>query len=141
MPWLISFEMWGEEFTPSRVLFPFTEQHDPGVTPAGGLLGGQLLMYGSASYVVPPSVPIGERIRHLVQTIEPVLPAILTAGATRCHVGIARFYYSQCNEEYSLEQLQLIARLGCGFTYSAYSVTEAEERELEERYENVKQVG
>jgi hypothetical protein len=34
----------------------------------------------------------------------------------------------------------LIARLGCGFTYSAYSVSEDEERELEQKYETFKPV-
>jgi hypothetical protein len=92
--------------------------------------------YGSASYVVPPSVPNGERISHIVRTMEPILPVIREAGASTWHLSIGRFYHAQCNEEYSLEELQLIARLGCGFIYSAYSVTEAEEKELEQKYED-----
>jgi hypothetical protein len=97
--------------------------------------------YGSARYVVPPSVPNTDRIKHVVQVIEPVLAQIRSAGATDWHISIGRFYYAQCNEEYSLEELQLIARLGCGFTYSAYSVTEDEESELEKGYENFEDVG
>ncbi|HXT12888.1 MAG TPA: hypothetical protein VN873_15100 [Candidatus Angelobacter sp.] len=54
--------------------------------------------------------------------IEPLLPAIRAAGATERHISIGRFYFAQCNEEYSLEELQMIARLGCGFTYSAYAL-------------------
>lgn len=132
--------MWGADFRPSRVPFQFTEQHDPGTIGTRYRYRGLPMPYGSASYVVPPSVPNAERIRHVVQTIEPVLPAIRAAGATDCHISIGRFYYAQCNEEYSLEELQLIARLGCGFTYSAYSVSEDEERELEQEYETFKPV-
>jgi len=78
--------------------------------------------YGSARYLAPPSVPNAQRIRHIVQMIEPLLPAIRAAGATERHISIGRFYFAQCNEEYSLEELQMIARLGCGFTYSAYAL-------------------
>lgn len=140
MPWRVSFEMWGEEFRPSRVSFQFTEQHDPGVVGTVGRYRGQPIPYGSASYVVPSSTPNTDRLRHVVHTIEPVLADIRAAGATDYHISIARSYYAQCNEEYSLEELQLIARLGCGFIYSAYSVTEAEERELEQTYETFKPV-
>ena len=138
MPWCVSFEIWGEEFSPSRVPFGFTEQHDPGVIGTRGRYRGQPVPYGSASYVVPPSVPNGERIKHIVRAMEPILPLIRQAGASKWHISIGRFYHGQCNEEYSLEELHLIARLGCGFIYSAYNVTEAEERELEQKYEDFK---
>ena len=136
MPWHISFRIWGEEFRPSRVPFAFTEQNDPGIIGTVGRYRGQPLPYGSAGYVVPPSVPTTDRIRHIVEIFEPLLPAIRDAGATDWHISIGRYYYAQCNEEYSLEELQMIARLGCGFIYSAYSVTEDEERELEQKYES-----
>lgn len=90
--------------------------------------------YGSASYVVPPAIPNTDRIKHIVHAIEPILADIRGAGATDWHISIGRYYYAQCNEEYSLEELQLIARLGCGFIYSAYSVSEDEEKELERQY-------
>jgi len=135
MPWIVSFEMWGENFRPSLVPFTFTEQHDPGIIGKRGRYQDQPVPYGSASYVVPPAVRNADRIRHIVETIEPLLPAIREAGATQLHISIGRFYYAQCNEEYSLEQLQMIARLGCGFIYSAYTVSEDEEREMEQKYE------
>jgi len=135
MPWRISIEIWGEDFRPSRVPFTFTEQHDPNVVGAVSRYTGKPIDYGSASYEAPPEIRTGDRIRHIVETIEPLLPAIRAAGATEWHISIDRFYYAQCNEEYSLEQLQMIARLGCGFTYSAYSVSEDEERELQQKYE------
>jgi hypothetical protein len=103
-----------------------------------GRYKGQPLPYGSASYVVPPSVPNTDRIKHIAQTIEPILARIREAGATDWHISIGRYYHAQCNEEYSLEELQLIAGLGCGFIYSAYGVSADEERELEQRYETFK---
>ena len=135
MPWQVSIVIWGERFYPSRVPFTFTDQHDPGVVGSVGRYRGQPLPYGSASYVAPPSIPNTERIGHVVRTIEPILPAIREAGATRWHVSIGRYFAKQCNEDYSLEQLQLIARLGCGFAYSAYEVSEEEELALQKRYE------
>jgi hypothetical protein len=136
MPWCVSFEVCDEAFHPSKVPFQFTEQHDSGVIGTRGRYRGQPVPYGSASFVVPRSVPNDKRIAHIVQTIEPLLDNIRAAGATKWHISIGRFYYAQCNEEYSLEELQLISRLGCGFIYSAYNVTEEEEKELERKYED-----
>ena len=134
MAWRVSIEIQGDEFHPSRIPFAFTEQHDPGVIGKNGRYRGLPIPYGLASYDVPRSIPNKDRIKHLVHVIEPILPAIREAGATDWQISIGRYYYAQCNEEYSLEELQLIARLGCGFIYSAYNVTEEEERELEQKY-------
>ena len=136
MPYRVSFEMWGEGFRPSRVPFRFTDQHDPGAIGTVGRYRGEPLPYGSASYVVPSSVPNADRIKHLVQIIEPLLAGIRDAGATDWHISIGRYYSSQCNEAYSFEELQLIARLRCGFTYSAYSVTEEDEAEWKRKLES-----
>jgi hypothetical protein len=136
MPYRVSFEMWGKGFRPSRVPFRFTEQHDPGAIGTVGRYRGEPLPYGSASYVVPASVPNTDRIKHAVQIIEPLLAGIRDAGATDWHISIGRYYSSQCNEAYSLEELQLIARLRCGFTYSAYSVTEEDEAEWKRKLES-----
>jgi hypothetical protein len=104
-----------------------------------GRYKGQPVPYGSASYVVPPSIPNDNRIVHIVQTIEPVHADIHAAGASEWHISIGRYYYAQCNEGYTLEELKMIARLGCGFIYSAYNVTEEEEKELERKYEDFQQ--
>jgi len=122
MRWLFSFEVWGEAFRPSLVPFAFTEQHDHHeVIAKRGRYRDQLIPYGSASYLVPSEIPVSERIDHIVQTMEPLIADIRAAGATDYHISIVRFYRAQCNEEYSLENLQLIVRLGCGFVYSAYT--------------------
>ena len=134
MPWRISLEVQGDQFHPSRIPFSFTEHHDPGVMGHVGRYRGIPIPYGSASYDVPRSIPVKDRIKHLVLTLEPILPLLKEAGATDWHISIGRYYYAQCNEEYSLEELQLITRLECGFTYSAYNVTAEEELELKKRY-------
>ncbi len=134
MPWRISFEIQGETFCPSQVRFPFTQQHDPGAIGNIGRYLGTPISYGSASYVAPRSIPIRDRIKHLVEAIEPLLPSLSKAGATDWDISIGRYYHAQCNEEYSFEELQLIVRLKCGVTYSAYQVSEEEENELNDRY-------
>jgi hypothetical protein len=135
MPWHISIQIQGPEFRPSQVHFRFTEQQDPGVIGKFGRYRGQPVPYGSADFVVPSSVSRAQGITYLVHTIEPVLDAIRAAGATDWHISIDRYYHAQCNEEYSLEELKLIARLGCGFIYSAHEVSEAKEREMERKFE------
>lgn len=140
MPWSISFLVWGDEFRPSRVPFQFTEQHDPGIIGTLGRYRGQPVPYGKALYHVPPSVPNVVRIRHIVETFEPLMGEIQAAGATDWHISIGRFYNGQCNESYSLEDLKLIIRLKCGFSYSAYSVSKKELRRLEKEFETFEKV-
>lgn len=131
MPWCISFQIYGEEFHPSRVPFQFTKQHDPGIIGRRGRYRGRPVLYGSASYEVPSSIPNIDRIRHVVETFEPLLGDIRAAGATEWHIDICRYFNAQCNEAYSLDDLLLIARLQCGFWYSAYSVSKKEEKRLQ----------
>lgn len=142
MPYRVSFEMWGEGFRPSRVPFRFTKQHDSGAIGTVGRYRGEPLPYGSASYVVPASVPNADRIKHAVQIIEPLLAGIRDAGATDWHISIGRYCSSQCNEAYSLEELQLIARryeadLFCGVFLSwfghGFSMFPALHRKLADR--------
>lgn len=116
MPWSISFIVWGDEFRPSRVPFKFTEQHDPGITGTLGRYRGQPVPYGKARYDVPPSVPNVDRLKHIVETFEPLMGDIQAAGATNWDISIGRFYNGQCNEGFSLEDLKLIIRLKCGFS-------------------------
>lgn len=140
MPWCVSFHIYGEAFRPSRVPFQFTKQHDPGIIGIIGRYRGQPVPYGCASYEVPSSVPNIDRIKHVVETFEPLLGEIRAAGATDWHIDICRYYNAQCNEGYTLEEMQLISRLQCGFTYSAYSVSKREERKLERKLETFEKV-
>jgi hypothetical protein len=135
MPWRISFEVWGEKFRPGRVSFSFTESQDPGTIGLTGIHRGKPLPYGSASYVVPSTVSKVDSVKYLLSKIAPILDSMRAAGATDWHVNIARYYHAQCNEEYSLDELRLIAQLDCGFTYSAYSMSEEEERKMQQNFE------
>jgi len=126
-PWLISLEIYGAKFTPSRIAIPFSRCHDQGVIGQRGRYRDQPLPYGSASYVVPDSVPRNEAFEHLVSVFESKLEELESLGATEWHVSIGRYYYVQCNEDYSMEELSLLLRLRCGFTYSAYTISEEEE--------------
>ncbi len=56
--------------------------------------------------------------------------ALTEIGREACAI----VHLTQCNEEYSLEELQSISRLGYGFIYSAYQVCEDEEKSLIEEY-------
>lgn len=140
MPWCISFEIYGEEFHPSQVPFQFTKQHDPGVIGTIGRYRGQPVPYGKARYDVPPSVPNVDRLKHIVETFEPLIGDIQAAGATNWDISIGRFYNGQCNEGFSLEDLKLIIRLKCGFSYSAYSVSKKEIRRLAREFETFEKV-
>ena len=129
--WRISFEIWGESFFPSRVPFGFTASHDPGSIGTCGRYRGVPTPYGSAHYEVPATIDRKMAFMHLVDEFEPLLQVLKENGAERWNVSIGRYYFSQCNEEYSLEELVLISRLQCGFAYSAYMITEQEELELD----------
>jgi hypothetical protein len=130
MPWHVAFHIQGDSFFPSKVPFAFTKQHDPNVIGNIGRYRGLPIPYGSASFEVPRSVTYRDRIKYLVHTIEPILPVIRETGATHWYICIGRFYHAQCNEEYSLEELQLMTRLECPLAYSAYEVSEEEEQKL-----------
>lgn len=135
MPWNVSFQVWGEQFKPSLVDFAFTESHDPGAMGKMGRYRGLPIPYGSANILVPSHIPNAERIRYIVEIALRLLPDLQRAGATEWHVNIGRFYSTQCNEEYSVEELSLLAQLGCPLLYSAYLVSEEEESVLKQDME------
>ena len=122
----ISFEVYGENFTPSRFAIPFSKSHDVGAIAGFGKYKDQPFPYGSASYLVPDLIPKSSAFEHLVSVFESKLDELVALGATEWHVSIGRYYSSQCNEEYSLEELGFLLRLRCGFTYSAYEITNEE---------------
>jgi hypothetical protein len=124
MPWSISFQVRGKQFKPSLVEFTFTESHDCGEIGKAGRYRGQPMPYGSANIHVPSYIPHEERIIYIVNIALRLLPELQRAGATEWHVDIGRFYSTQCNEEYSPEEISLLAQLKCPLLYSAYLVSE-----------------
>jgi hypothetical protein len=128
MSWKITFEIYGEFFSPKALGFTFSSQNERGEIEPSGPFKGMPMNYGSASFIVPKNIARFEWFKHLADTFVPLLDALKNAGATEWQVSISRIYYAQCNEELDFEELSQIARLKCGFSYSAYSVeTEAEE--------------
>jgi hypothetical protein len=129
--WRISMEIQGDYFRPSLLSIPFSDQHDTGAIGKFGKYRGLPTPYGAASYIVPHELLRPNLFKHLADVFEHRLDDLRKAGATSWHVSIARYYWAQCNEDYSAEDLEMLRKLKCGFTYSAYSITEEEEREID----------
>jgi hypothetical protein len=130
--WQISLEIQGDYFRPSLLNIPFSDQHDTGAIGDCGKYRGLPTPYGSASYVVPDELLRPQFFKHLVDVFGNRLIDLRKAGATDWHVSIARYYWAQCNEGYSFEDLEMLSKLKCGFIYSAYSITEEEERLIDD---------
>jgi hypothetical protein len=133
MPWQVSFHASGDSFTPSRIDFPFSESNDPGEMGTSGRYLNKPIPNGYIRIDVPKEILNGERIKYLVHNILPIISDILKFGATNYYLDIARYYSSQCNESYSTEELALLAQLNCPVNYSAYQVSESEEKALAEK--------
>ena len=132
MPLQITFHASGDQFRPSKIRFPFTEAIDPGTIGKEGRYRDKPIPYGFILIEVPRQVPNAERIKYLVQLVQPLIPELKQAGATDWHLNIGRFYSTQCNEAFSSDNLALMASLNCPLNYSAYKVSKKRERELEE---------
>ena len=131
MPWQISFHAKGNQFRPSDIDFAFSKAIDTGTIGKNGYYLNKPIPYGSIVIEVPREIPNAERISYLVKLVQPLIPEIKQAGATEWYLDIARYYSNQCNEDYSSEEMALMASLNCPLYYSAYKVSEEEEKELE----------
>ena len=128
MSWKISFEIIGDNFDPSKINFNFTEQNQPTDIASSGKFKGKMYNYGSATYISPKNIPRFEKFKHIADTFEPLLNSLKTNGAESWHILIERLFFAQCNEELYPEEIKQIARLNCPVAYSAYSVSEQEEK-------------
>ena len=129
MSWKISFEIIGDNFDPSKINFNFTEQNQTTDIASSGKFKGKMYNYGSATYISPKNIPRFEKFKHIADTFEPLLNSLKTNGAESWHILIERLFFTQCNEELYPEEIKQIARLNCPVAYSAYSVSEQEEKE------------
>jgi hypothetical protein len=134
MPWIVAFYALGDDFKPSQIDYPFTKSRDTGVIGTEGRYRNVPAPYGLIHIEVPRHIPNGERIAYIVKIAQELLPELIRAGATSWRIDIGRFYSAQCNEELTSEQLALLASLQCPFCYSAYKVSQREERKLEKKY-------
>ncbi len=128
---IITFEIYGENFSPKKLGFNFKSQNERGEidsNKSSKQFKGKRMNYGSATYVVPKNIK--DKFEHLADLFEPMLPIMEKAGATEWHIYIGRLYYGQCNEELDFHDIQNIARLKCSVAYSAFEV-KSEEEELD----------
>jgi hypothetical protein len=128
MSWRITFNIIGDNFSPKKMKFKFHEQNENDEIALKGRSKGEKYGYGSASYVVPKNVKRPQKFRHLADTFEPLLDELKNCGAENWYIEIGRLYHNQCNEEFDTKEILDIARLKCSLSYSAYSVSEEEEK-------------
>jgi hypothetical protein len=134
MPWIIDFYATGEKFRPSENDYVFSKSIDAGTIQTTDRYRNQPAPYGVIMIEVPKHIPNQERITYIVKVAQELLPELIKAGATEWRLNIGRFYLTQCNEDYTSEELALMASLKCPLFYSAYKVSKKEERKLMEKY-------
>lgn len=135
MPWIISFHAKGEFFRPSNVDFPFTESFDYGDVVDRGRHRNEPKPHGYAVIEVPTSIPNEKRLTYIATLVLSLLPRLKQAGMETGYVNIGRYYSTQCNEEYTAEEIALLAQLNCPLIYSAYAVSEDDEEKLRQELE------
>ena len=131
MPWIVAFHALGDDFKPSQIDYPFTKSRDTGVIETEGRYRNVPAPFGLIDIEVPPHIPNSERIAFIVKIAQELLPELIRAGATEWEINIGRFYSAQCNEDLISEELALLASLQSPLCYSAYKVSQREERKLE----------
>jgi hypothetical protein len=128
MSWIITFNIIGDNFDPSGIDINFNQKNKSYEIDTSGTFQGKPFGYGSATYVLPKSVPRLEKFKFLADLFEPKLNELKENGAENWWIEIGRLYAHQCNEELDVEELKEITRLKCSVTYSAYSVSEEDEK-------------
>lgn len=129
MAWKITFNIIGDNFDPSKIDVDFSQKNQATEISKTGRFKGKPFGYGSATFVVPKSVPRQDKFKFLADLFEPMLKELQENGAENWWIEIGRLYSHQCNEELNYKELNEIVRLKCSVSYSAYSVSEEEESE------------
>ncbi len=128
MSWIITFNIIGGKFDPNQIDVEFNQKNIADDINNFGPHKGKPYGYGSATYVVPKSIPRKEKFKFLADLFEPKLNELRENGAENWWIEIGRLYFLQCNEELDSKEINEIARLKCSISYSAYSVTEDEQQ-------------
>lgn len=128
MSWIITFNIIGDNFNPNNLNVGFNQKNLPNEIAESGLNNGKEYGYGSAIYVVPKHLSRLDKFKHLADLFEPLLNELKQHGAENWWIEIGRLYSHQCNEELDYEEIKQIARLKCSLSYSAYSVSEEDEK-------------
>lgn len=127
MSWIITFNIIGDNFDPNKIDIDFSQKNQSDEISTSGPFKGKPYGYGSATFVVPKSIPRLEKFKFLADLIEPKLNELSENGAEKWWIEIGRLYSNQCNEELDFEEIKQIVRLKCPLSYSAYSVSEDDE--------------
>jgi hypothetical protein len=123
-----SFQVRGAAFHAGATGLSFAESFEPGSIATFGGSRGTVVPFGAALYVVP-ELPRGDKESdfHSVFThLHSLLPIFRNAGATEFILHLRREFASQCNEEFTREELRLLASLDCHLFYQARNLNERE---------------
>jgi hypothetical protein len=118
----------GSAFQPRATGLTFVESFEPGSVATFGGNRGTVVPYGSAMYAVPDLQP-AERQSDLSAVfihLQSILPSLRKAGATEFILHMHRVFPSQCNEEFTREEIRLLASLDCHLFYVARHSDERE---------------
>jgi hypothetical protein len=124
----LSFQARGASFRPSAMALAFAESFEPGCVATFGGNRGTAVPYGAALYVVP-ELPRSGRDSDFTVAVNHLLTlqgAFRGAGATEFVLHLHRVFGSQCNEEFSRDELRLLASLDCHLFYQARHASEGE---------------
>jgi hypothetical protein len=114
------FQAQGSSFQPSGMDLSFLHAFGPGAIATFGGMRGSAASYGAALYLIPTDLPRSQgesdfaaAFKHLAL----LLPSFRAAGASEFILHFHRQFETQCNEEFTREELALLASLGCHLFY------------------------
>jgi hypothetical protein len=128
MSWIVTFNIIGDNFDPSKIDIDFNQMNQSYEISTSGPFKGKPFGYGSAIFVIPKTIPRIEKFKFLADLFEPKLDELRENGAKNWWIEIGRLFSHQCNEELDYKELNEIVRLKCSVSYSAYSVSEEDEK-------------
>ena len=125
----ISFSARGRTFHPNAMALTFAASFEPGSVATFGGNRGTTVPYGAALYSIPGDLPHSDTesefavaFRHL----QALIPEFRAAGAEEFTLHLHRQFSSHCNEEFTREELRLLASLDCHLFYEARNENEME---------------
>lgn len=122
-PWRkLFFQATGPGFRPGQTGLTFVHAFDPDTVATFGGSQGQVVTFGGALYAVPTDISQGVRDSYLAAALvhlATLMGGFRVAGATQFVLHMHRTLAGACNEEFTRNELQLLASLDCHFFYVA----------------------
>jgi hypothetical protein len=122
-PWRkFSFQASGPKFYPGQTGLEFSQSFEPGGVATFGGHRGLVVQFGAALYTVPAELECEPRQSHFAAVLahlSKVRASLRAAGAVEFVLHMHRTVREACNEEFTQEELQLLASLGCHLFYVA----------------------